>query len=485
MLQRRFLVTTIGLVLCLLTAVAQTAKKNSDYEPILLPSGKHFPTSQSALMKLRDDQDVPGMHSHAWDIFAGLTSKPLPIWETWFTKCDAGVLSPDCDLATRSSQPTSRRLNFLKSFEIPNQVILEFQRAVSIDHQTTFSNRATSDILFSQFLDQFEKRPQFASVLFNLKAKNHIRNQNLYTHAGIDAVYTRRANLHSPNKEFEIDPFPNGSVVLKTTWALVYDLGGVPPVLFIPNQDVLNATRAAGNNQSIRDPSEWGTHVTIDTLSNTQCRDQDYLPAANTSTPIVPLDCFYFYKFNTIAEARAFPAQLGQLTGDKSIIVGHTFLVLVAVHAITKETPDWVWTTFWWQNKANQAPASVQGNRWRHFMMDTTLSTTTPFEPAPDGGSKICFNPYLEAQFPNGIVSNCVQCHEHAVYSPKDQSAKIQEGLDLGSPWRDGTPANNRPKNCHYFDGAMRTDFMWSLATQQDPSITAFLNGLREYLQSR
>ena len=159
MLQRRFLVTTIGLVLCLLTAVAQTTKKNSDYEPILLPSGKHFPTSQSALMKLRDDQDVPGMHSHAWDIFASLTSKSLPIWETWFTKCDAGVLSPDCDLATRSSQPTSRRLKFLKSFEIPNQVILEFQRAVPIDTKTTFSNRPTSDILFSQFLDQFEKRP--------------------------------------------------------------------------------------------------------------------------------------------------------------------------------------------------------------------------------------------------------------------------------------------------------------------------------------
>ena len=480
-----FLVISTSLVLYIL-AGAQTTNTTTEYAPLMLPSGKKFPTSQAALLKLRDDQDVTGMRTHAWEIFAGLTNGSRgshPIWETWFTKCDAGVSSTDCKQLTPSDKASPR--HFLGSIEIPTQLILGFQQSAGFKAQALAADRAASALYFSQFIDQFKQHPQFASVLFNRTAAEHIRKEKLFTAQGIGSVFARRVASHSPDQEREIDPFPNGSVALKTTWALVSDNGGNLPTLYIPNPTVLASKRASGMNQSIPTPSDWGTSVRIDTSSKTTCEDRDYVAEGDNSAPIVPLDCFYSYKFDTEDDANAFPRNLGRITGYGSIIPGHTFLILVGVHAITKETPDWVWTTFWWQNKTSHAPARVHGNRWRHFLMDTTLSNTTPFEPAPDYGPKMCFNPYLEAQFPNGIVSNCVRCHEHAVYTSNGQHAKVLEGLDLGSPWRDGTPANSRPKNCHYFDDALRTDFMWSLANQQDASITAFLSALAQYIQER
>jgi hypothetical protein len=483
MRRKLFIAAGSALMFCLLTA-ALPLISGSAYTPLRLPNGKKFPTSQSDLLKIRDDQDAPGMQAHAWDIFAGLVNGgggQLPIWETWFTKCDTGAVSPACNRAAPSGQPN---LPVLRSLEIPTQLVLGSLQSAAFDPLLAAGQqRVTSESVYSNFLKQFREHPQFASVLFNRPAKQHILCQKLFTGAGIKSVYDRRASSHSPAAENEIDPFPAGSVVLKTTWELAYDNGGKVPTIYIPNQTVLAAKRTAGSNQTIQDPSDWGTSVKIDTTSGTLCGSGDYLAQGDVSVPVVPLDCFYSYEFKTTADANAFPRDLAGFTGPSGIIAGHTFLILVAVHAITKETPDWVWTTFWWQNTVNQAPPIVKGNRWRHFFMDTTLSDTTPLD-SSDSGPKICFNPYLEARFPNGIVSNCARCHERAVYSPTDQHAKVLEGLDLGSPWRDGTPANNRAKNPRYFDGALRTDFIWSLADQQDPSVKAFLDGLRQFVET-
>ena len=106
--------------------------------------------------------------------------------------------------------------------------------------------------------------------------------------------------------------------------------------------------------------------------------------------------------------------------------------------------------------------------------MDTTLSEKTPLE--MDQGRKICFNPYLEEIFPNGIISNCVQCHKRAVYSPSEQSAKGGEGYELGLPPRCSETGAGPLPRCSktdesYFHDVLQTDFIWSIPEAQDLAV--------------
>jgi mono/diheme cytochrome c family protein len=117
-------------------------------------------------------------------------------------------------------------------------------------------------------------------------------------------------------------------------------------------------------------------------------------------------------------------------------------------------------------------------------LMNTALSRVTPLEPPPQsGGPKICFNPFLEETQFNGVVSNCIQCHRRAAYNP--ETDKITEGKDLGLTWRDGkTPANGTQPNPHYFDDALRTDYIWSISTAQDTELRDFVMQLNTFLQT-
>jgi hypothetical protein len=433
---------------------------------------------RARLIKIRDDRDIPAMRAHAWDIFAGLTDgfeHPEPIWETWYTKCDVGLVrlaSDDCKRLDSGNR--SGRARVLSSLDLSVQDLLAFQQSLKSANTNAFGKFAVPIQDLSAFMVKESKHPQFASVLFNFEAAEHIVTEKLSDRNGLGAIYETRVAKRSSKKQGEIDPFPSRAVAIKLVWALVHDNGGILPVLFIPNQKKLDAVRAMGADQAISAPQDWGASVTIDTLSNRSCGEEGDSAAGSDPKLPVPLDCFYSYKFNSDEEAREFPSDLAVQFGHQTIQPGHTFLLLVGVHVVTKETPDWVWATFWWQPGLSDAPPSVKGSKWRHFQMDTTLSDVTPLEPPKDNRPKICFNPYLEAQFPNGIVSNCVECHERAVYAPQNQGSKTAEGINLGLPWRDGTPAVGQPLNDKYYDEALKTDFLWSIPNSQNSLLTDF-----------
>ena len=70
--------------------------------------------------------------------------------------------------------------------------------------------------------------------------------------------------------------------------------------------------------------------------------------------------------------------------------------------------------------------------------MDATFGTGAP-----------CFNPWLEARFPDGMRSNCVTCHQRAVVGATDYLP-----VTTGRLRDDDT----------YFAGHAPTDFVWSIA---------------------
>ena len=157
---------------------------------------------------------------------------------------------------------------------------------------------------------------------------------------------------------------------------------------------------------------------------------------------VVPLSSFY--RFQLGAQQAA---SLGAAEGD--------WMVLVAMHYTTKEIPNWVWATFWWHDKpevgqyaADKPGSAVLKNVWRNYLMDVSYDMDSPKE--SDGTPNAVFNPYLEAGFANGVNSNCMTCHQRAVWTKK------------GASFRPITRGAAKPTDAHFKDATM-VDFLWSL----------------------
>jgi len=67
-----------------------------------------------------------------------------------------------------------------------------------------------------------------------------------------------------------------------------------------------------------------------------------------------------------------------------------------------------------------------------------------------DGSPHITFNPWLEAGFRQGLVSNCMNCHNRAAVPPVSFLP-----IHRGNPDLQGDAA--------YAAGKLRPDFLWSI----------------------
>ncbi|HEY0253806.1 MAG TPA: hypothetical protein VGC41_19885, partial [Kofleriaceae bacterium] len=151
----------------------------------------------------------------------------------------------------------------------------------------------------------------------------------------------------------------------------------------------------------------------------------------------IPLSQFIYEDLDTdaqVATARAATRDLSLQRGDH--------VALVAAHVTTKEIPYWTWQTYWWHDSPDRGafatgrPDAIRGAA-AHYLMDVTYSADRP-----------CFNPWLEARFPDGQASNCVTCHQRAVVGAADYLPVTRGRL------RDDDP---------YFRDHLQTDFLWSV----------------------
>lgn len=479
----------LGMLLLCVGSVAG-GQARPKYEPLNIPGKPKFPVPEATLLQIRDDQDVEKIRAHAWRLFAGLTNtrSGQPIWESWYTKCDVGLTFLGCPPLNPGDKSNEHRL--IQGLELPVQTLLEFEQSINLplpNPLVDFQKNEASSSTIATFMTKFLEHPEFAAVLFNQPAATHIRKKMLNNSKVLQV--RQRLAAHSVRAEQEIPPFPNDTVVLKTAWELVHLVDGyltTPVSVWDPDRQ---ASWQTVQDKQLGNSSDWGKLVRIDTTPGKRCADRDY-DGVGGQGPIAPLDCFYAFQIDKDSPSWNLINQIGVFRVPPES-PGTYYLVLMAIHVITKETHDWVWATFWWYNRPSNrefgpdaaARRILGGNKWRHFLMNATLSRVTPLEfPPKSGEPKICFNPYLEETQPNGMVSNCIQCHERAVYS-RDKS-KIAQGIKLGLPWRDGTPANGTAPNPHYFDDALQTDFMWSIAMAQDTEFHDFLRQVYAQLQA-
>ena len=255
------------------------------------------------------------------------------------------------------------------------------------------------------------------------------------------------SKLNAQNAEREnrdIPEFDSRSIAVKTTWLLVLDDN--PTVLRLYDPPPVNLVPAKPSNWS----ESWKRCVWI--------KSPTAEPGQNVpGCRMVPFDEFFSFKVDTDSFTLA---SAGLSPGPSPGF--HVYAILVGIHITTKEIPNWVWATFWWDDRPNDhefsfdRPLPLRFRKpWRNYVMDVAYDMDKP--EMARGIPKICFNPYLEGQFKGGTVSNCMTCHRRAMYPDLGRRdidvyrGVVSNGDHLAFPDPEEHPF-------------VRTDFLWSIA---------------------
>jgi hypothetical protein len=175
--------------------------------------------------------------------------------------------------------------------------------------------------------------------------------------------------------------------------------------------------------------------------------------------PQVKVSDFYNIKL-TKEEAAAASAVLGQTAKEGD------YAILVAMHVSSREIDNWTWQTFWWSLTKPRISPSVKKRvkaPFDHYQVATGYSFMTGRDQKgqdnPNSLPGVCYNPYLEARFGNGVFvrpgqlgieSNCMSCHRCATWPPATSGYVANGLIDPGDPT--------------LFAGKTKTDFLWGVA---------------------
>jgi hypothetical protein len=299
--------------------------------------------------------------------------------------------------------------------------------------------------------------PVISYSLYNRAAYAHIREHHLYETRELERLRVSGAADRAVPTSRSVPQFPRDAIVMKTVWWPVAQSGATP----LPVWDAeANPPRAEGNGYLT-----WRRVVLVSTTGGsavTQPSTAWFGGHAYARPQTVPLEGFYWLR----VDERLAAVLRADTNASKAVAIalgrpihGGDYLVLVGVSLASRAINDWVWAAFWWHDRwthgvfAADRPASVTGV-WSHFLMDSALDSNLPR--SPDGTPHVCFNPWLEARFPDlgsggGTESNCMTCHRRAAY-PASNFLPVTRG----KPDTRRDPA--------FAPGTLRTSFLWSLA---------------------
>jgi hypothetical protein len=299
-------------------------------------------------------------------------------------------------------------------------------------------------------------------TLYNPAAYEHIRSNQLHLASQLERLRASGAPDETVPHSRAIPSFPAESVVLKTAW---WPVAG-EQITALPVWDPeRNADRPQGNAYT-----SWQRIVAVDPRSTSRLAHSISLQFAGrafVASGVFRLDAFHHVVLDaSLARRLNDDRDAGKvaLIALGRLLKAGDSLVLVGASVASKKIPDWVWATFWWHDRAEEGPysserpASLKGT-WRSFLMQAAFDSGRPLDAV--GAPHICFNPWLEARFPDGghgggTVSNCLACHRRASYPAIDFLP-----VTRGAPDLTGDPA--------YAPERLRTGFLWSIAMHAQP----------------
>jgi hypothetical protein len=411
----------------LLLALCRTlpGRQNVTYTPI--PPGFDFPADEATLLQMRNTGNVPAMRQHAWTVFAGLTQPARPneadseaIWETWYRGTEVFATGPT--LQGLAPRPLKR------AFRTPRQFL-----PLAGEPQLQ-----AAGISLASF------------TLFNQETKDHVRGNNYQLRATLQALNDNWPS-GTPTAQRKIKDFPRAAMSLKTAWWIVKANGTTPMPIW--DQHAVISTAPA------EPPSTWKRVVVVDPsreqITEGETKTAVLFGRQFPNSRVVPLKNFYHFKL-TAEEAQELQTMNTGISGvdpNLSTVQEGDYVALVCLHYTTKEIPEWVWATFWWHDQPEQGPfaadrpdATKLKGPWRNYLMNVSMDMNKPL--ASDGQPNAVFNPWLEARFRNGANSNCMTCHQRAVW---DSNTFL--------PITRGAAAPDDP----VFKDRTSVDFLWSL----------------------
>jgi hypothetical protein len=423
---------TTGFVIFTSTMLTMAQPANDPHLPI--PPGFDFPADRQTLLKLRDTNDVAGMRKHAWMVFAGMT-KDEPgggaIWETWWPA--------DVTLSPGAVPQGAGRLR--PPFKTPRQFVV--------------SRRGAAE-------PQAVGESGLSFVMFNPAAHKFIRDNRFHMKSQLDLIRAGGAP--------DIEPFPAEAMSLKTLWWPIKK-GGLSPLPVWdaePTKPIDSGfPTTIGNNfptwkrivaiDPSRESVPEGETATVKFFDPAAANPLSAQLVDRPNSKVVPLKRLYHYKLteDDIQQSRVLLNNVFRRLTGRDAEAGD-YVALVNLHYTTKEIDDWVWATFWWHDKPDDGvfganrPAEVLGT-WRNYLMNVAFSMDTPKE--EDGHPKIAYNPWLEARFPNGVMSNCMTCHQRSTWPQHEELPVPFLPVTRGSMKLDDP----------FFKNRTRLDFLWSI----------------------
>jgi hypothetical protein len=364
-----------------------------------------------------------------------IDGKTSPAWDDrsqWSNQCQVGLMNFPC-------QPADKVLNehqlFFESMTIPPQIGGE-----------------------PEFFPPLERKGKqvipaaLQSIYYNRSAAESIKQNDLADGRAINSRFNALNTNRVALSDMSIQDFGSDAMVIKTIWETV-----VPPTRFDPPwvqangyyrgihlySNQIQCTGPTCKLPKIHSWDEPQDQVYVDVSKDTSCQFQRV-----QGHRVYSLGCFYHrevtaddFKQLSGHPHSDFPDLIDQDCASKKCE-----MVMVGFHVMTRETPNWIWATFWWQDTISQIGGATL-EPWSFFQSKATINSQDAVA-----------NPYLEGPTQPGMNSNCLDCHRFAIFSPQFASplAKI-----IANP----TPADRdlgSPNSC--FVSGIQTHFLWTIA---------------------
>jgi hypothetical protein len=432
-------ITAIILATLFAVAVFFRYKRNQDVQ------------GEAALPPLQPDLLLASpaeLKRHALDLFVRYTISNKPQWESWKDKCEVHLVD-NCGQTDKERAHSQFHID--RSLQIPPQV--------------EFANEVL------RFGDA--SNPVLQIVYYNDAAAASILNQRLFSGSILESRRKQLIHNQVSISDLSIPDFDPGSVVVKTIWQAIYPDPSTPThyKAFYPYNNAVKPTHDVYPHL-LPAMVNWPPAL-VDPAQPKKCEQKQDAQGIH----IYSLGCFLFHEISA-EELDNIPDDIINYLVRQECLKNKCYLLFMGTHMMTRETPNWVWMTFWWTNEGR--PTSIS-NKWDFFDAEASInnqlsdtaqrsranqlstvnrfSTTNPYHSIA--------NPYLEGPT-SGMDPGCLDCHRFAAYNPSFKSDRDVNGYGLNPSY---AHSKQLQEPLCYFKDSLRTHFLWTIAIHQNNSI--------------
>ncbi|HEY4679211.1 MAG TPA: hypothetical protein VIJ01_18740 [Candidatus Angelobacter sp.] len=348
-----------------------------------------------------------------------------------------------------------------------------------------------------------------AGVIYNDAAIKNILGTNLYNAVKLNSLLP--PNKTSPPNA--IPELPSSSIALKPMFWPVQK-GGFTALPVWDWDDHKPGSPADGKYAGYEIQPLWSHAVAITDLPNPKVPpiirylygvyDSDGKnligPVAYNNTTQISPPAFQVVSVNDFYHRQLNAAELSQLsTCDRALLDASAYwaynrafqpgdyIVLVAMHIMTKEQQDWTFQSLWYHPDADKSetcrycqsrPTNLTDKTFRHYLLTTTYGTV---QQSPQSHSNyysppntkpgaaiwpVAYNPYIELAASHPITTNCMNCHHRAAWPPfipgRPDEGRMSSYLQESPP--NPNPLEVFQENNSIFNGLVTLDSMWGVS---------------------